>query len=169
MQSAVFSSFFTMPVRYSSFSLENIHTFAPARAADSCAVRNWAAPELLKSLGAHGHGGQGRFWPFIKWTNITKQYLDFTMTLTSCKTWELAPFNFVSVGIIAAAFAAFLNLWSPKCFPGADLLDASHADCSMDELALESLLRKSLSHPAEPRICGFCSKSHFLLKEIVLS
>lgn len=75
------------------------------------------------------------------------------------------------MGIIAAAAAAF-QLFSicgaQNVFQEQILLDTSRADSSMDELALESLLRKSLSHPAESSICGFSSKSHFLLKEIVL-
>lgn len=78
----------------------------------------------------------------------------------------------MSVGIIAAAAAAAFQLFSicgaQNVFQEQILLDTSRADSSMDELALKSLLRKSLNHPEESRISGICSKSHFLLKKIVL-
>lgn len=163
-----------MPVRYSSFSLENIYTFAPACAADSCAVRNWAlscswAPEIPGAYGHGVHGGQGRFWPFIKWTNIAKQYSDFTTTLTSCKTWELAPFNLVSVGIIAAAFQLFSICGAQNVFQEQicwTLLVLTAAWMSWPWSHFSGNLWAILQNPGS---CGFCSKSHFLLKEIVLS
>lgn len=136
-------------------------------------MRNWAlscpwAPEIPGT-----HVGQGRFWPFIKGTNITKQYLDFTMTWTSCKTWSWllsasCPWGLLLLLLLLLLFSFFSICGAQNVFQEQILLDTSRADSSMDELALKSLLRKSLNHPEESRISGICSKSHFLLKEIVL-
>lgn len=71
-----------------------------------------------KILGTHGHGvhrGQGRFWPFIKWTNITKQYLNFTTTLTSCKTWSWLLSTSCPWGLLLLLFS-FFQFVEPKMF-----------------------------------------------------